>query len=215
MQFLRADTAVKVVVGPFVLPGDAVTPVIDFTVSSAAEAELMKHDAAAPTDLSNNLLAHLAALEGYYNLSLTTGNVDTEGMLSTFFSDAALILPVRNDFMVMNQNAFDALYAASGTDLLEIDVQEIDGAAAAATNWGSSAGTIIVGTVQAGSISQTEFPTDITLQDDMVIGRTLIFVDGPLIKAAKPITDFANTDQVITTNAFPVVPEVGDTFVIV
>ncbi len=83
MRVLKADTTVKVVVGPVVAVGDGFTPVTTLSLSTADEAELMKHDASAVTDISSNTFAAITSMDGYYNLTLTAAQLDTEGNASS------------------------------------------------------------------------------------------------------------------------------------
>ena len=121
MQFLKADTQVKVVIGPFVDVGDGFTPETGILLSTADEAEIIKHDAAAVTSISGNTWAAITSADGYYNLTLTAAQLDTEGRLTVLINDDSLCLPVRHDFMVVNANVYDSLYAAAATDYLYVE----------------------------------------------------------------------------------------------
>lgn len=112
MQELRADTQVKVVIGPVVAVGDGFTPVTTLSLSTADEAELMKHDAAAVTDISGATFAAITSMDGYYNLTLTTSHLDTEGLLTIGINDDSLCLPVTARFMVLSQAEWDRKYKA-------------------------------------------------------------------------------------------------------
>src|SRR3990167_10483349 len=79
-------------------------------------------------------LAAITSADGYYALDLVAGDVDTEGRLTILINDDSLCLPVRHDFMVVNANIFDSLFAAATTDYLQIDaVQHIGTAYATPT----------------------------------------------------------------------------------
>lgn len=129
--YLKADTEIKVVIGPVVAVGDGFTPVTNLAVSTSDEAEILKHNAAAVTDISANTFAAIASADGYYNLTITAGQLDTEGMLTVLINDDSLCLPVRASFMVQNANAYDSLNAAATTDYLQVDVAQWLGTAAA------------------------------------------------------------------------------------
>lgn len=128
MIYLKADVAVEVLVGPAVAVGDGFTPVTNLVGASADEYELIKYNGAtaltsgAPT----NALAAITGADGYYSLELAIGDVDTEGPLWLVINDDSLILPIRHEFMVVNANVYDSLFAAAATDLLQVDVQEIN-----------------------------------------------------------------------------------------
>ncbi len=124
MLELRQSTAVEVRVGPAVAVGDGFTPVTTLTIASADEAELIKHNATTSSGLAGTLAAYTAVVDGYYHLDLSTGETDTLGQLTLVIQDDSLILPLRADFMVINQNFFDSKY---GSDLLQVDQRQIVG----------------------------------------------------------------------------------------
>jgi hypothetical protein len=138
MQFLKADTAIKVVVGPFVDVGDGFTPETAVTLTgggdNADEAELLKHDNATTVDISSNTWAALTGVDGYYHLTLTAGNLDTEGQLTVVINNDSVHLPVKAQFMVVNANVYDSLFAAAATDYLQVDAIQVSGDATAADN---------------------------------------------------------------------------------
>ena len=134
---LRADTAVEVPIGPAIAVGDGFTPVTTLTIAGADEAELIKHGATTSAGLAGSLAAYTAVVDGYYHLDLSTSETDTEGHLTIVIQDDSLILPIRNDFIVLNQNAYDALYAVAGTDKLQVDVvEQVGGTVPAPTTTG-------------------------------------------------------------------------------
>lgn len=133
--YLKADTEIKVVIGPVVAVGDGFTPVTNLALNTADEAEIMKHNAAAVTDISAYTFAAIANADGYYNLTLAAGGLDTEGRLTVLINDDSLCLPVRADFMVVNANVFDSMFAAATTDYLKSDtIQWLGQAVTADTN---------------------------------------------------------------------------------
>ena len=148
MQLLKADTSSIVVIGPVVAVGDGFTPVATLAVSSADEAEILKHDAAAVTDISGNTFAAITSADGYYNLTITAAQLDTEGRLTVLINDDSLCLPVRADFMVVNANVYDSLYAAATTDYLDTQVVGMD------------ANTVDVTSLANGAITSAKIATD-------------------------------------------------------
>ena len=120
MQYLRADTAATILIGPTVAIADGVTPVTDVTLAGADHAELMKHDGTTFVDLTadSRTLTHKEG--GWYTLTLGTGDTDTEGHLTVLIMDTDKCLPVWKDFMVVNANVYDALFAAATTDYLNV-----------------------------------------------------------------------------------------------
>lgn len=134
MRHLKANTSVKVVIGPFVDNSDGYTPETGITLGAADEAELMKHDAAAVTDISGRTWAAIANMDGYYNLTLTTGDTDTEGMIVIAIQDDSVCLPVRMEFMVMSEASYDSMYAPKDTGYMDVNIKAVSEDTAAADN---------------------------------------------------------------------------------
>jgi hypothetical protein len=137
MQILKADLEVKVRIGPFVDVGDGFTPEAAVTLAgggdNADEAELLKHNGAATTDISGNGWAAIAGCDGWYDLTVTAGNLDTEGLLDIIIQNDSVHLPVHARFMVMNADAYSFLYGAAGNNatlrLKQLDIQNSAGSA--------------------------------------------------------------------------------------
>ena len=126
MQYLKADTITEVTIGPAVAVGDGFTPVTGLVGSSADEFEIIKHGATSTTTIAGTLAA-ITGADGYYALDLSATDTNTEGRLTLLINDDTLILPIRHEFMVVNANVFDSLFAVAGTDLLQTDQTEIVG----------------------------------------------------------------------------------------
>jgi len=129
MQELQANTQVKVVIGPAVAVGDGFTPVTNLALGTADEAELMKHDAASVVDISGNTFAAIANADGYYNLTLTTTDTNTEGMLTILINDDSLCLPIIARFMVLAQAAYISKYTAKDSGYMDVDIKAVGGTA--------------------------------------------------------------------------------------
>lgn len=121
MQYLKADTITEVTIGPAVAVGDGFTPVTGLVGSSADEFEIIKHGATATTTIAGTLAA-ITGADGYYALDLSATDTNTEGRLTLLINDDSLILPIRHEFMVVNANVFDSLFAVAGTDTLDVQV---------------------------------------------------------------------------------------------
>jgi len=134
MQVLKADTQVIVRIGPFVDSTDGVTPETGVTLGAADQAELLKHNGAATVDISASTWAAITGCGGWYDLTLTTGNTDTEGLLTIVVQDSSVCLPVFAHFMVVNANVYDSLYAAAAADYLQVDAIQISGDTQSATD---------------------------------------------------------------------------------
>lgn len=125
MQELRANTQVKVKIGPAVAVGDGFTPVTTLDLSTADEAELFKHDAAAVTSISAATFAAITSADGWYNLTLTTSHTDTEGLLDVIINDDSLILPLCKQFMVLSEAAWDSKYVAKDDGFMDVNIKTI------------------------------------------------------------------------------------------
>lgn len=126
MLYLKADVGVEVLVGPVVAVGDGFTPVTTLTIAGADEAELIKFNGATAlvVDAISGTLAAITGADGYYTLDLLAAEVDTEGFLVLLINDDSLILPIHHEFMVVNANVYDSMFAVAGTDKLQVDVIE-------------------------------------------------------------------------------------------
>lgn len=133
MLYLRADTITEVTVGPAVAVGDGFTPVTNLVGSSADEFELIKHGATTTTTIAGTLAA-ITGADGYYALDLSATDTNTEGRLVLLINDDSLILPIRHEFMVVNTNVYDSLFAAATTDYLQVDTIQLAGTTQDATD---------------------------------------------------------------------------------
>ena len=121
--FLRQSTSRIVRVGKFVDVTDGLTPETGITLGAADQAEALKAGGGASIDISAATFAAVTGADGYYDLTLTTGFTDTVGDLLIAISDDSVCLPVEATFQVIEENVYDAYYAASGaagTDLAAI-----------------------------------------------------------------------------------------------
>lgn len=125
MQFLRANTQIKVVIGPVVAVANGYVPVTTLTLSGADEAEIMKSDASAVTDISGATFAAITSMDGYYNLTLTTSHTDTEGLLTVGINDDSLCLPVKHTFMVLAEAAYDSMFVAKDDGFMDVNIKTV------------------------------------------------------------------------------------------
>lgn len=125
--YIKADTQTNVTIGPVVSVSDGYTPVTTLSLSTADEAEIIKHAGTTVTDISGNTMAAITNADGYYYLTITSGQLDTEGRITVLINDDSLCLPVRADFEVVNANVYDSMYAAAATDYLQVDMIQVEG----------------------------------------------------------------------------------------
>ena len=191
MQELRANTAVKAVIGPFVAVGDAFTPVTTVgdpgtDLDGVDEGYLLKHDNGTAVDLTSGgvgiLWAALANADGYYHLSLSATETETPGMLTVLVQDDDVCLPVRNDFMVLSEFEWDRKYSLEGAGSGALSGVLHYGTFAAATSTGATlaantfandeiTGAIVHVTSGTGA-GQTRFVTAFTAADEKIVVDT-------------------------------------------
>lgn len=211
MQYLKQSVAVKVVLGQFVDATDGVTPETGVTLGAADQAELLKHDAGATTDIAANTFAAITGAGGMYNLTLTGTDTDTLGMLTVVVADASVCRPVTHEFMVIPANVYDSLF---GVDKLEVDAVQVAGSTSSATNLQKSLQGVISGTVQPSS-TLTTVKTDLSAAvNDFFNDRIILFTSGVLQGQAATINDYSGSSKDVTVSALTAAPSNGDTFVI-
>ena len=175
-QILRQSTQVIVVIGPFVDVGDAFTPETGVTLSGADEAEILKANTSTTTDISGATWAAITGCDGYYALTLTTSHTDTVGALTVMVNDDSVCLPVLARFQVIEEAAYDAMYAASADPKADINVATIDANAITAT--AIADGAIDAATFAAGAITATVIATGAIDADALAADAVAEIADG-------------------------------------
>jgi len=177
MQELRANTEIKVRVGQFVDVGDGFTPQIDITLAGD-EAELLKHNGVATVDISGNTWAAIASCRGWYDLTLTSTDTNTEGLLTVVVQDDSDCLPVHRHFMVLSEAAWDSKYAAKDDGFMDVNVKtetNIDFGALKKTSL--NAATPIVAKILTNKLVQNKSTGVVQYYDDD--GETVILTLTP------------------------------------
>jgi len=128
MQDLRANTQVIVRVGPFVDYKNARNPITTIALGTADQAELLKAGGGASIDISSNTWATVSGCAGWYDLTLTTTDTNTEGMLTVVVQDASECIPVFLEFMVLSEAAWDSKYVAKDDGYMDVNVKAIEDA---------------------------------------------------------------------------------------
>jgi hypothetical protein len=115
---------VIVTVGPFVDVGDGFTPQTDIALSGN-EAELIKHGSTSVVDISGATWAAVTNCRGYYSLTLTTSHTDTEGMLVVVVQDDSDCLPVKQEYMVLSEAAWDSMFVAKDDGFMDVNLKTL------------------------------------------------------------------------------------------
>lgn len=132
MMDLRANTAVDVLIGPFVNKDDGNTTEDGLAPIAQAAIKLSKNGQA----LTQKTDATGATFDddGYYNCELDATDTNTEGNLVLIVHISATALPVRHEFNVLSKAAWDSLYANKDTGFMDVNVKAVSEDTTAADN---------------------------------------------------------------------------------
>ena len=115
---LKANTAIDVLIGPFVDSTDGNTAETGLTITQA-DVRLSKNgqNIAQKNDDTTCTADEL----GYYNCELNATDTNTEGNLVLLVHESGA-LPVRHEYNVLSEAAWDSLYAADDTGNMDVNV---------------------------------------------------------------------------------------------
>jgi hypothetical protein len=192
MRFLKQSTATTLLLGPFLDSTDGVTAETALTISQSDV--LLWKEGGTTLAQKNESTSCTHRSIGYYTCPVNTTDTNTLGILTVAVAESGA-LPIRQDYQVIAANVYDSLVANS--DLLQIDVQEINGSTGPADNLALSAGEIYQFTVDNTGFTATTTALDTstitTAAADHWIGRLIVFTSGTLKGQATRITDYALT----------------------
>lgn len=218
MQFLKANTAVDVLIGPFLDSTDGDTEETALTISQA-DVLLSKNGQALTQKSDATAAAHDA--NGNYNCELDATDTNTEGMLVLYCHEAGA-LAIRHEFMVLAEAAYDSLCVAKDTGYMDINVKAISESTLAADGLEESALRIVTGAAATGTLTTTIFTTDLGATyttNDALNGRVIIFkgdVTAALTDQAAVISDYLATGgQITIATPLTTAPANTDSFIIV
>lgn len=187
---------------------DAIKAVTDLLPNSGALSDL----ATIVTDLANGTdgLGALKALIDTVNTDLANG---TDGL------GALKALIDTSDTVVDAIKVVTDKFAFTVTNIVDSNPLRINGNANAASALQESASTIKEGTAKAGTLTVGTMSTTLTEADDVFNGRVLIFkadtATAALRLQATDITDYANTNGVLSFTDVTTAPANNETFIIV
>lgn len=178
MLFLQANTAVDVLIGPFVDDADGKTPETALTLSQA-DIKLSKNGQALAQKNDTTAAAHDA--DGYYNCELDATDTNTEGTLVLTVSEAGALL-VRHEFMVLSQAAYASLVAAKDSGVMDVHVASM------------GANVLTAAAINADAITAAKVAADVTteIQSGLATASALATVAGYVdteVAAIKAKTD--------------------------
>lgn len=226
---LRANTAVDVLIGPFVDKTDGNTTEDALTLT-AAEIKLSKNGQA--LTLKSDVTSAAFDDDGYYNCELDATDTDTEGTLVLIVHQAANALPVRHEFDVISEAAWDSRKVAKDAGFMDVNIKTIgradaqeteadnlEAAAAAYSVTRGLAGTALpaivanlaggLQTVPAGGVvessgsnSDTQVQTDLAeTTNGHYDVMTILFTDGDEAGQSRLITGYVGSTGVVSWNA--------------
>lgn len=187
---IRQGATHKVVIGPAVAVANGYVPVTNLTLSGADEAEVILHDNGTVVDISGYTFAAITTADGYYHLTLQSGISNTVGHMTVVVNDDSLILPLRQDFVVIDTAIYDGLYADGATEIPANVTKWLGTAAATPTTAGVPevdlthiAGAAVSTTTAQLGVNVVQLSADATAADNAEA-----FFDG---------TGYAGTNNVI------------------
>lgn len=195
---LRANTAVDVLIGPFVDSTDGDTDETGLTISQA-DVKLSKNGQALAQKNDATAAAHDA--DGYYNCELDATDTNTEGNLVLKVHESGA-LNVRHEYNVMAEAAWDSLYAAKDTGFMDVNVKAIGEDTTAPDNLA----TLFDGVEGFASAYAGPRGPGVYLNDAAANTNTANGVDGTwsnpvsTIAAAKTIADSLSVDRIYLVN---------------
>lgn len=114
MPYLRQNTATTLIIGPFKDKTDGVTSLTAMEVSATTIIDFYKgatKSDVTTTSAATHAMVHVA--NGYYSLTVTTGDVDTAGFFK-ITGDAVSALAVWRDFEVLPTQQYDTMFGGGG-----------------------------------------------------------------------------------------------------
>ena len=183
--FLRQSTAYVVSFGPFLDKTDGVTLEIGLVsaIDHATTGILLSKNGGALTIRSQAVTASTYDAYGNYLVTLSTTDTNTIGKMRAQFSEAATCLPVWQDFMVIDEAVYDALF----------------GTVALATTTNISAGTIttVTNLTNLPAAAALEATSQSILTDTAEIGAAGAGLTALATQASvNTIDDFLDTEIV-------------------
>jgi len=121
MQFLRANTAVDVLIGPFELNTDGDTDQTGLTITQA-DVRLSKNGQNMAQKNDANACVHDEL--GYYNCPLDVTDTNEEGNLTIVLHESPA-LSIRHDCSVLSEAAYDSMFAAKDAGFMDVNIKTI------------------------------------------------------------------------------------------
>lgn len=179
MQYLKADTATTIRIGPFVDSTDGVTAETALAIAQA-DVRLSKNGAAAAQKADVTSATHDE--NGYYRVPLAASDVDTEGTLDVCVSVSGA-LPVVVRYMTVPAQVYDSI--VTGADKLQVDANEVSGtvAASVATAVWDKDVSLYATAGEAGTVLKTAEANTSDLKDTSIVKANIVQISGDTVAA--------------------------------
>ena len=123
MQFLKANTVIDVLIGPFVDETDGATLLTSLVLSQADI--LVSKNGGTLAAKSDTASASADSTTGYYKCDLNATDTGAEGCLVIVVNESGA-LPVRHEYMVLSEAAYDSMFAAKDTGFMDVTLANGD-----------------------------------------------------------------------------------------
>jgi hypothetical protein len=168
------------------------------------------------TTVTNDVGITAAAVDLIWDETMA-GHVtaDTAGLVMNEWQDAGRLDAILDNVLADTDDIQTRLPAALIGGRMDSDVEAINNDATAAGNLRQSTLQVITGQAEA-TPSTTVIQTDLAeTQDDIYIGRIIIFTSGNAKDEATDITDYTGSTGTVTCTALANAPAATDTFIII
>lgn len=205
MRYLKQNTATVITVGPFLDATDGKTPEVALTATNEHVTFMVDNSGTPTLALDVNATASGGTTDmvhitnddaGYYSLELTAAATNYVGGALLSINYLTDHLPVFHEFTILPANVYDSLIP--GTDLLDISVVQIAGAAVSTTTAqlgvnavSLSNNAITAASINADAITDAKVASDVTIAS--VTGSVGSVASGG-ITAASIATDAIDAD---------------------
>lgn len=186
MSFLKQSTAFTFRAGAFLDDTDASAE----TTLTIAQADIQISKAGgafAQTSASSPTTTHDS--DGFYQCPLTATDTDTVGLLTVQISMTG-VLPFYKDFFVLPANVYDSFV---GGDLLQVDVEQIDGSADAAERLAQQLDALETGTAQGGGSAYIDLASGTSASDDQFNNHVAFIVAGTGAGQQRLVDDYVHS----------------------
>lgn len=211
---LKQSTAGQVItLGQFVDATDGSTTEDGLTI---ANTDIKLHKAGTTSLASKNSGGGTFIVNGVYHATLDATDTGTLGPMIVYCTMAGA-RPLKLECCVYPANVYDSLFA--GTDLLQVDVDQIDGDATAATRQKNMLSNAVISATVAASPTptSTQFAIDLTgsgFPDNCLRSASVVFKTGSNAGGVSRgvVSSFTSSSGLVVVNsALPFTPSVGDT----